>query len=319
MDFVLPLHDARTIRLGPRRPKIMGIVNLTPDSFSDGGRYSSVDQAWAAGLQMLEDGADILDLGAESSRPGALPLPLEEEAERLLPVLEALRKRSGAPISIDTTKAELARQALELKADWINDISSLRGRGRGRSDEAMARLLQGRPVGIILMHMRECPASMQDAPSYEDPLREVTSEIMERVNWALRAGIAKENILIDPGLGFGKRPSDNLALMRGRTSLVHLGFPVVLGASRKSFLGSLLAGEDGQAPPPKERDVATVACCAFAHARGVSIHRVHNVRYARDLLKTLTGLDDRSSKGTELQESKLGEGSILPSRRRRGR
>lgn len=284
-DFILPLHDARKIRLGPRQPKIMGILNLTPDSFSDGASYANVEAALAAGLQMLEDGADILDLGAESSRPGAQPVALDEEAERLLPVLEALRQRSDVPISIDTSKAQIAGQALELGADWINDITAL------QADPAMADLLAGRPVAVILMHMREHPPTMQDAPSYANAVTEVKSELRARIDAAVAAGIARENILIDPGLGFGKRLQDNLALLRGLESIKDLGFPLVIGASRKSFVGSLLA-RAGQSPPaPKERDPGSMACTAFGHVRGVSIHRVHNVRYASDLLRTLLGLE----------------------------
>lgn len=266
----------------------MGIVNLTPDSFSDGGRYKTPDAAVDAALEMAATGASVLDLGAESSRPGSDPVTPDEELRRLLPVLERLRPRTDLPISIDTTKASVARACLELGADWINDITALGG------DAEMADVVAGAGAVVVLMHMRGTPKTMQDAPRYDDVVGEVRDALMARVRTAIESGIGTERILIDPGIGFGKRLEDNLALLRRLDVLVETGYPVLLGASRKRFLGALI--DSGCAPRPIEsRDAATIATLALGWFAGVTVHRVHNVRYAMDALRTLTGIGRRET------------------------
>jgi dihydropteroate synthase len=237
--------------------------------------------AHALGLE--RDGAAILDLGAESSRPGAEAVSADEEMRRLLPVLEELRPQTQVPISVDTTKAEVAAAALERGADWINDITAL------RADPELSRVAAEHGAPVVLMHMQGLPATMQAAPSYDDVVAEVVDSLEERLGAAVAAGIPAEHVLVDPGIGFGKRLEHNTGLLLGLARLRRLGRPVVLGVSRKSFLGELLTG-DRLEPPSAERDVATVAAMAVGHAAGVCVHRVHNVRYARDALRTLTGI-----------------------------
>jgi dihydropteroate synthase len=280
--FRIPGRVGRDLVCGPSAQRVMGILNLTPDSFSDGGSYPDPEAAVAAALAMAADGADVLDLGAESSRPGADPVPAAVELSRLLPVLEALRPRTHLPISIDTTKAVVAAAALERGADWINDITAL------GADPDLARVVAGQGAAVVLMHMRGRPKTMQESPAYADPVAEVGHELQAAIERALAAGIGRERILIDPGLGFGKRPADSAALLRGLPALGRLGYPVVVGASRKSFLAALLA--EPEPPPPAERDAATVAATAIAWSGGAALHRVHNVRYARHALRILDGI-----------------------------
>ncbi|MFQ5505031.1 MAG: dihydropteroate synthase [Planctomycetota bacterium] len=288
-EFLLPGRIGADLALGPARQRIMGIVNLTPDSFSDGGLFHDArgrcrpEKAVRAALRLEQDGADVLDLGAESNRPGADPVAAETELQRLIPVLEALRPRTDLPISIDTKKAEVARIALEHGADWINDVSAL------RHDPEMGSVVAASGASVVLMHMRGSPKDMQEGPRYDDCLSEVKDHLGERAAHAERLGIPSNRILLDPGIGFGKRLVDNLALIRGLPELRSLGYPICLGASRKSFLGMLLAGERA-APPPAGRDAGTLAVLAFAHAAGVSVHRVHHVRYARDMLLVLDSI-----------------------------
>ena len=262
----------------------MGIVNLTPDSFSDGGRLGDPQTAVAHALSLVREGADVLDLGAESSRPGSDPVSSEEELDRLLPVLEALRPETDVPISIDTTKASVARAALERGADWINDISAL------RFDPEMAAVVADSNASVVLMHIRGRPKTMQDAPQYDDPVAELQAELAERVEAAIAAGIEPERIVIDPGIGFGKRLEDNLALLRELEALTDSPYPLLLGASRKSFLGRVLADESGVSRPVEGREIASMAVLARGFAAGVSVHRVHAVRYAKDMLRTLASI-----------------------------
>lgn len=282
---LLPGRGGRDLHVGPALPCVMGIVNLTPDSFSDGGAYAAPLDAVTAALQLERDGAAILDLGAESTRPGAEPVSAEEELARLLPVLEALRPQTQAVISIDTMKAGVARACLERGADWINDVTAL------THDPEMAHVVRDFDCPAVLMHIRGTPKTMQDAPSYEDALAEVRDELAAALERALAAGIRRERLLLDPGIGFGKRFEDNLALLRGMASLHELGAPLLLGTSRKGLLGRILAG-DGEAPPARERDAATLATLAVGHRAGVSVHRVHNARYASDFLRILLALED---------------------------
>jgi len=250
----------------------MGILNLTPDSFSDGGRFADEEAALAAGLDLIAEGADLLDLGGESTRPGAAPVSAAEEKRRILGVIEGLARATEAPISVDTRKAEVAAAALSAGASIVNDISGL-------GDPEMAPLLAERSAGVVLMHMRGEPRTMQDDPRYDDPVAEILGWLEARVERALAAGIAAERIAIDPGLGFGKRPEDNVALMGSLERFHELGRPLVLGASRKTFLGRLTGVED-----PRHRIEGSLAAAARAADAGVEILRVHDVAATRRFL-----------------------------------
>lgn len=281
-SFTIAGRVGQDLVVGPDHQRLMGILNVTPDSFSDGNRYPTVHAAVTAAIEMEAAGAHVLDIGGESSRPGARTVSADEEMERVLPVLESLRSKTRLPISIDTRKARVAQAALELGADWINDISAL-------GDPAMGGVVARSGAGLVLLHMQGEPATMQRAPRYDDPLAEVTGALRAAAARATAAGVDRGQILIDPGIGFGKSLEHNLALLRGLDTLCDAGFPVVLGASRKSFLGQLTAA-GGEPAPPAERDAATLAVLARAHAAGVSVHRVHNVGYAMDALRTLDGI-----------------------------
>ena len=246
----------------------MGIVNVTPDSFSDGGRYLDADRAVARGEEMARDGADIIDIGGESTRPGAGSVSAREEMERVLPVIRGLRRNASIPISIDTAKAEVARAALEEGADLVNDISAL------RFDPAMASLVAAEKVPVVLMHMQGTPRTMQQNPAYEDVVAEVKGFLLGRVQFAIEAGVERERIIVDPGIGFGKNLDHNLALLRGLPALAALGRPVLVGASRKTFIGKLLdAG-------PEERLEGSLAAAVAAVLAGANMIRVHDVKEA---------------------------------------
>jgi dihydropteroate synthase len=257
----------------------MGIVNVTPDSFSDGGLHFDPDAAIAHALQLVEAGADLLDVGAESTRPGSAAVPPEEQLRRLVPVLRALRPRVVVPISIDTTSAQVARAALDLGADVINDTSGV------RADAAMPAVLAASDCGVVVMHMQGTPRTMQQSPAYADVVREVAAWMRERLAALATAGIAAERIVLDPGIGFGKLLQHNLALLRDLDRLQALGRPLVVGASRKSFLGALL-----DEPAPRARLAGDLAVVAHARAAGVAILRVHDVRAARGFLRVLAAL-----------------------------
>jgi dihydropteroate synthase len=249
------------------RTLVMGILNVTPDSFSDGGRF--FDQVYAArhGSQMAADGADLIDVGGESTRPGADPVPIEEELARVLPVIGRLVDEvPGVPISIDTRKAEVAAAALEAGASIVNDVS-------GGTDPAMFDVVRERRAAIVLMHMKGEPKTMHEAPAYDDVVSEVRGYLSERVESAEFAGIEAERIAIDPGIGFGKELDDNLALMHGLDSLLELGRPVLVGPSRKRFIGTLLGDL-----PTEERVEGTAGAVAWLVTRGAHIVRVHDVR-----------------------------------------
>jgi len=251
------------------RVLIMGILNVTPDSFSDGGRFLSPDAAVERALAMEKEGADIIDVGGESARPGADPVPVKEELRRVLPVLERLRGKLRIPISIDTTKAEVAEAALRAGASIVNDISAL------RFDPAMASLVAKFGAGLVLMHMLGTPKTMQQAPHYEDVVTEVRDFLAERAQYAQSQGIPREAIAVDPGIGFGKTVEHNLELLRRLPELVELGFPVLVGPSRKSFIGAILG------LGVEERLEGTLAACAVAVVRGADILRVHDVKEVR--------------------------------------
>lgn len=254
------------------RPRVMGIVNITPDSFSDGGRHATAQAAIAHCERLLKDGADILDLGGESSRPGAEPLPLAEEQARVLPVLrEALKL--GVPVSVDTYKPETMRAALELGADIVNDIYALRWPGA-------AEVIATHPsCGVCLMHMQGEPASMQKGPIYGDVLEEVTRFLRDRATALEQAGVKPERITLDPGIGFGKTLEHNLALLARQRELLRLGYPLLVGWSRKSSLGTLTGR------PVEQRQAASLAAALAAAQHGAKVLRVHDVAATIDALK----------------------------------
>jgi dihydropteroate synthase len=270
-------HCGRFV-LNAERPLIMGIVNLSDDSFSGDGLHGDIQAAIAQGRRLIDEGAHILDLGAESSRPGAAPVPVQQEIDRLLPVFQALRD-CGAPLSIDTVKPEVMRAALEAGADMINDINALRAPG------AM-ELVAASKAGVCLMHMQGEPGTMQKDPHYADVVLEVAEFLAERVAAAEAAGIALNRIAVDPGFGFGKTLDHNLELLRRLGELVVPGLPLLVGLSRKSMLGVLT----GRAAP--ERVYGGIAANILAIERGARIVRVHDVAATRDALAVLQAVEE---------------------------
>lgn len=257
---------------------VMGVVNVTADSFSDGGRYLNVDRAVAHGLALVADGADIVDVGGESTRPGAIRVDAATESARILPVVATLAAE-GATVSVDTMHAAVAAAALESGARLVNDVSG------GRADPAMAPLLADAKVPWILMHWRAVSADEPHrVPHYDDVVAAVRADLLSAVDDAVAAGVAPERLIIDPGLGFAKAAQHNWALLRALPELVNTGLPVLVGASRKRFLGSLLAGPDGAVRPAAGREVATATISALAAGHGVWGVRVHDVRASADAL-----------------------------------
>ena len=254
----------------PGRCVIMGVLNVTPDSFSDGGRYLDVDAAVAHGVALRREGADLVDVGGESTRPGAARVEAAQEIARVAPVVRAL-VAEGVPVSIDTTRAAVAEAALDAGARLVNDVSG------GLADPAMAGLVAAARVPWVLMHWRGHSARMQENAGYEDVVAEVREELVERVDAAVLAGVDPDRIVLDPGLGFAKNAAHNWALLRTLRAITSLGFPVLVGASRKRFLGALLADHDGVARPPEGREVATTAVSALAAVNGAWGVRVHDV------------------------------------------
>ncbi|HEV8058772.1 MAG TPA: dihydropteroate synthase [Gemmataceae bacterium] len=260
------------------RPLVLGIVNVTPDSFSDGGRFASVEAGVAQGLRLVEQGADMLDVGGESSRPGAQPVAAEEELARVVPVIERLAKRVAVPISIDTYKAITAQRCLDAGAAIINDISAL-------GDSAMARVVATSGAGVILMHMQGTPATMQQAPHYDDVMGEVRQFFQKRLQESANQGIAVEQVVFDPGIGFGKKTEHNLMLLARLAEFQDLGRPIALGVSRKGLLGRLLDR------PLERRMAGSLAVASDALSRGaVQVLRVHDVEETRDAVIVLTAL-----------------------------
>ena len=255
----------RRVSIGPR-PLVMGIVNVTPDSFSDGGRFAAADHAIEHGLRLAAEGADVLDVGGESSRPGSQPVSLDEELNRVLPVVHGLTARVSVPISVDTTKPEVARQALAAGAVVVNDITA------GTGDAGMIAAVRDAGAGVVLMHMQGTPATMQQHPTYENVVSEVRDYLAERLRTWEAAGVSAERIAVDPGIGFGKTFAHNLALLRHLDAIAGLGRPVLLGVSRKGFLGQITGR------PVAERVVASVAAACYCAARGTAhVLRVHDV------------------------------------------
>ena len=265
--------------------RLMGILNVTPDSFSDGGRFLDPFAATARGRELVREGADIVDIGGESTRPGAEPVPAGEELRRVIPVVERLSAEIDSiptrpQISIDTSKAPVARAALEAGASIVNDVSAL------RADPEMAAVVAQSGASCCLMHMLGEPRTMQDDPRYEDVVSEVKAFLEERLEFAVREGVAPERILLDPGIGFGKTESRNLELLRRLPELAALGAPIVIGTSRKAFLGRIMARAAGRAEPVgvAERLPGTLASNVLAYERGASVFRVHDVAQVRAAL-----------------------------------
>jgi len=256
---------------------VMGIVNVTPDSFSDGGRYAGRDEAVARGMALWHQGADIVDVGGESTRPGADPVPVQEEMGRVVPVVGDLVD-AGVVVSVDTMKAEVAAAAVAAGAHIINDVTAL-------ADEAMATVCAESGVGVVLMHMLGDPRTMQDDPRYGDVVVEVRDYLERRVEYALAAGIDRSRLCIDPGIGFGKTFAHNLELLAGIDEFGEIGLPVLVGTSRKGFLGQILDNA-GVATNADERDAATAATVALAISAGAAAVRVHNVSHALQAART---------------------------------
>jgi dihydropteroate synthase len=272
----------RTLHIG-LRPLVMGVVNVTPDSFSDGGNWLDAPAAVAHALRLAEDGADILDIGGESTRPGAEPVPLEDELRRVVPVVAEVAKRAAAVISIDTMKPEVARACLESGAAIINDVSGFRA-------PAMVEVANQFRAGCVVMHMRGEPATMQKNPHYADVVGEVTAYLQERLRVLGESGIPPEAVCLDPGIGFGKTLGHNLELLANLDRVAALGRPVCLGVSRKGIIGKLCGRE------LTERDAGSLAVACFAAARGTAhVLRVHDVRGARDAALLLEAIDQRRS------------------------
>lgn len=246
----------------------MGIVNVTPDSFSDGGRFDTADAAIAHARELAEAGADLIDVGGESTRPGSEPVTAPVEIERVVPVIETLTNE-GVVVSVDTTKAEVAARALAAGAEAVNDVTA-------GSDPDMLATVAGTGAGLVLMHMQGTPRTMQDDPRYDDVVGEVTAYLLDRAQAAVAAGVDSAAIVIDPGIGFGKTTNHNLELIRSLGELVATGWPVMVGASRKGFLGRVTGEED-----PAARDVSTAAVTALAVARGAAVIRVHDIASSR--------------------------------------
>ncbi len=255
----------------PRPTMLMGVVNVTPDSFSDGGKFFNTDAAIAHALKLIEEGADIIDVGGESTRPRASPVSEKEELQRVLPVIDALTKQVKVPISIDTMKPAVARAAIEAGASIVNDVAA------NRSDEEMWNLIATTGVGYVLMHMQGTPQTMQDSPRYKNVVDEVGDFFAERLNFLTRCGVNAEQVILDIGIGFGKRIEDNLELLAHVRRFERFGRPMLIGASRKSFVEKI-AGDGGTV-------TGSIACACWAATNGVQMLRVHDVAETRQALR----------------------------------
>jgi len=260
------------------QPLVMGILNVTPDSFSDGGKFLEKDKALDQALRLEDEGADVIDIGGESTRPGAAPVSLEEEIRRVLPVLEALAGRLRIPLSIDTRKSALAQRAIDSGAAIINDVSGL------RHDPEMLALASREEVGLVIMHAKGSPKTMQEAPQYRQLMKEIRDFLSTQLKRVRGAKIARNRIVLDPGIGFGKTLSHNLEIIRNLDQLTGLGVPVMLGPSRKSFIGQLLKC------PPEERLEGTAAALAIGLFQGARIFRVHDVAAMKRVLRVSEGI-----------------------------
>ena len=254
-------------------PLLMGIVNVTPDSFFDGGQYNQTDAAIAHGVKLVEEGADILDIGGESTRPGAEPVTLEEELRRVIPVIAKLKKETDIPISVDTCKGRVAKEAIDAGAGIVNDISF------GRFDDAMFSTVATERAGYVGMHMKGSPRDMQIDPTYSDVVDDVRAFLKERIDLAIESGIDADKIVVDPGIGFGKNDNHNIALLRSLNELTMLGYPLMVGASRKSMIGRLLGLELSARLAP------SIAVALFSALKGAAVIRVHDVFETRQALR----------------------------------
>jgi len=273
------------------RPLIMGIVNVTDDSFYDGGRYVDSELAIAHAIELVEQGADILDIGGESTRPGAHPLKEEDELVRVVPVIAELARRITAPISVDTTKSRVAQAALDAGASIINDVSALRG------DTAMASVVARSGAGVVLMHMQGTPQTMQTAPTYGEVVAEVMQFFKERMRAAMEAGIAQMKIVLDPGIGFGKLLEHNLELLNRLPELAMLDRPLLVGVSRKAFIGQLVGRS------AEDREWGTAAAVALAVDRGARILRVHDVGMMADVVKVAAAIGAATPSGRKAHDA----------------
>lgn len=274
--------SSHRLELGPET-RIMGILNVTPDSFSDGGQFFSIDKAVAHGERLIRDGADILDIGGESTRPYADPVAVEEEIRRVVPVIKALVKQTSVPISIDTTKAEVAQAALAAGASMINDVSAF------RLDPDLAGLAAGAKVPVILMHMKGEPRTMQASPTYENLLEDIGTYLNARVSFAEAAGIDRSRIIIDPGIGFGKTVEHNLQILKHLSVFAELGLPILVGSSRKAFIRKTVGIPDVSALAP-EVETGTQATVAAAVLNGAHMVRVHNVANTKYTVKLIDAI-----------------------------
>ena len=257
---------------------VMGIINCTPDSFYAGSRRKTTSAAIDAAREMIAQGADIIDIGGESTRPGSTFVDTQEETARVIPVIEAVREESGVVISVDTRKAAVAEEALDAGADIVNDISAL------RDDPQLANVVASRGVPVILMHMLGTPKTMQKSPSYDSVVSEILAWLTERIRFAESRGITLDKIILDPGIGFGKRLEDNLQVIKEVSAFCRLGYPVLLGMSRKSFISGVLD------VPPEDRLSASLAAAAYCVGQGAQILRVHDVRETVHLVRILAAI-----------------------------
>lgn len=275
--------------LGEGSPVVWGVLNVTPDSFSDGGRFDSIDRAIAHGRRLREQGADVIDVGGESTRPGAQRVSGEEEMQRVLPVVEAL-VAEGMTVSIDTMRSDVAFAAVDRGAEIVNDVSG------GRADITMHSVVAGLDVPYVIMHWRGHSERMDELAVYDDPVRQVREEITEQVTAAVDAGIDRESIIVDPGIGFAKNAEHNWSVLRSLDALVDLGLPVLVGASRKRFLGELLVDATGKPRDADARDVATAALSGLLAREGsVWGLRVHDVQATVDALKVVRAMGGGAS------------------------
>lgn len=260
------------------RTHLMGVLNVTPDSFSDGGRFFKAEEAIRRGVELAEEGADIIDIGGESTRPGSEPVSLEEELRRVIPVIEELAKRTDIPISIDTYKSKVAKEALDSGASMVNDISAL------RFDPEMKRILAEYKVPVVLMHIKGTPKNMQDNPYYHNVVEEIKTYLEDSIEMAKEAGIEENKIIIDPGIGFGKTLEHNLKILKHLKEFTTLGKPILIGLSRKSFIGKILD------LPVEERLEGSLAALALSIMTGANILRVHDVRESKRVARLVDSI-----------------------------
>lgn len=267
--------------LGENRTLLMGILNVTPDSFSDGGMFVTIDKAVAHGEALCSAGADIIDVGGVSTRPFADPVSVDEEIARVIPVIKRLSQRVSAPISVDTSRAETAERAIEAGACIVNDIAAL------RFDPFLGDVVAEADLPVVLMHMQGTPETMQIRPAYDDVMGEIIDFLSGSIDLAVSKGIPRENIIVDPGIGFGKKVEHNLTIIRELSRLKSLGRPILVGASRKSFIGEVTGIKE-----PARRDTATLAVTALLVANGADIIRVHDVKRSTEVVRMVEGITD---------------------------